>query len=106
MSEISKDLERAISSLMRHSRDTVIRDIIDGPGIGPSQMLMNVLIDYPIQEALRIESGVKAPRSLTERDQSVGHDAGGAAEAMGEDAAGSSESSGQGQAGASDVERT
>jgi len=106
MSEISKDLERAISSLMRHSRDAVIRDIIGGPGIGPSQMLMNALIDHPIEVALQIETGRKAPPSLTERDQDAGHDAASGAEAMGEDAAGGSESSGQVEPGSSDSTRT
>lgn len=105
MSEISKDLERAISSLMRHSRDTVVRGIVDGPGVSPTSMLVDALIDYPVELALQIESGVKAPRSLTEQDQSVGHDAGGAAEAMGENAAGESENTGQGQPGSSDTTR-
>ena len=105
MSEISKDLERAIGHILR-TRGVASRIATDVPGLSPTGMLLDALVTHPVEVALQIETGRKAPPSLTERDRDVGRDAGGAAEAMGEDAAGSSESSGQGQPGASDVERT
>ena len=105
MSEIARDLERAIGHILR-TRGAASRTATDAPGLSPTGMLIDALITHPVEVALQIETGHKAPPSLVERDRDAGHDAGGAAEAMGEDQAGSSEDSGQGGGGGSDVTRT
>ena len=105
MSEISKDLERAIGHILR-TRGVASRIATDAPGLSPTGMLVDALVTHPVEIALQIETGRKAPASLVERDRDAGHDAGGTAESMGEDQAGSSEDSGQGESGGGDSTRT
>jgi len=104
---VDRMLERAIARSIRHSRDTVIQDIIDGPRVDPTGALTHALVKQPVMEALEIESGRKAPPGIVAgRARGGPEGAADMAAEMAGDAAGGSESSGQVEPGSSDSTRT
>ena len=104
--EVDQMLERAIARSIRHSRDTVMQDIIEGPRVDPTGALTHALVRRPVMEALEIESGRKAPPGMVaERGRGGPEGAADMAQELASDAAGGSESSGQVEPGSSDSTR-
>jgi len=104
---VDRMLERAIARSIRHSRDIVIQDIIDGPPVDPTGALIYALVKRPVMEALEIESGRKPhPSTVGKGDRGGRESAADMAAELAGDAAGGSESSGQVEPGSSDSTRT